>query len=67
MILNFFIISSLVKFYAALVFFCFFTNLSKAIIAAGVTPEILDAAPRVGGCVVVSFSMISFERLPTFL
>ena len=38
-----------------------------AIIAAGVTPEILEAAPRVGGFVFVSFSIISFDKLPTFL
>ena len=35
--------------------------------AAGVTPEILEAAPRVGGFVFVSFSIISFDKLPTFL
>ena len=35
--------------------------------AAGVTPEILEAAPRVGGFIFVSFSIISFDKLPTFL
>ena len=34
--------------------------------AAGVTPEILEAAPRVGGFIFVSFSIISFDKLPTF-
>ena len=38
-----------------------------AIIAAGVTPDILDAAPIVGGLISISFSTISFQRLPTFL
>ena len=40
-----------------------FTNLSNAIIAAGVTPDILEATPRVGGCTADSFSTItSFEN-----
>ena len=33
-----------------------------AIIAAGVTPEILEAAPSVGGLVFVSFSTISLAN-----
>ena len=32
-----------------------------AIIAAGVTPDILEAAPSVGGFIVDSFSTISFD------
>ena len=38
-----------------------------AIIAAGVTPDILEAAPSVGGFIVDSFSTISFDKLPTSL
>ena len=53
--------------YADLEFFCFLTNLNKAIIAAGVTPEILEAAPSVGGCIVDNFSIISLDKLPIFL
>ena len=34
-------------------------------IAAGVTPDILEAAPSVNGCIEDSFSIISLERLPT--
>ena len=43
------------------------TCLSNAIIAGGVIPDILDAAPRVGGLILFSFSTTSFERLPTFV
>ena len=39
-------------------FFCFLTCLNKAIIAAGVTPEILEAAPRVGGLIKDNFSVL---------
>ena len=35
--------------------------------AAGVTPETLEAAPIVGGVSFVNFSTISLDRLPTFL
>ena len=41
--------------------------LNNAIIAAGVTPDILDAAPRVGGLIFDNFSIISFDKLPTNL
>ena len=44
-----------------------YINLNRAIIAAGVIPEILDAAPRVGGLINDSFSTISFDKLPTYL
>ena len=47
--LNILIISSFVKFYAACLFLFFLIYLRIAIIAAGVTPEIRDAAPIVGG------------------
>ena len=47
--------------------FCFFKYLIIAIIAAGVTPDILEAAPNVGGCILINFSTISLERLPTSL
>ena len=47
--------------------FIFFNISNNAIIAAGVTPEILDAAPRVGGLIFDSFSTTSFDKLPTNL
>jgi hypothetical protein len=46
-------------------FLFFLIYLNIAIIAAGVTPETLDAAPKVGGVILDSFSIISFDRLPT--
>ena len=47
--------------------FFFFTYFNKVIIAGGVIPDILDAAPSVGGLILLSFSTISFDRLPIFL
>ena len=36
-------------------------------VAAGVTPDILEAAPTVGGLIFDSFSIISLDKLPTNL
>ena len=36
-------------------------------VAAGVTPDILEAAPRVGGLIFVNFYTISLDKLPTSL
>ena len=58
-------ISALLKL-SGLIIFLFFKYLIIAIIAAGVTPDILEAAPNVGGFILISFSTISLERLPTF-
>ena len=35
--------------------------------AAGVTPDILEAAPKVGGLIFDNFSIISLDKLPTNL
>ena len=40
-------------------------TINGATTAAGVTPEILEAAPRVGGLTFANFSITSLERLPT--
>ena len=49
------------QYYAAFLFLFFLIYLSIAIIAAGVTPETLDAAPKVG-VILDSFSIISFDN-----
>ena len=41
------------------------TCLNKAIIAGGVIPDILEAAPIVWGLMWLSFSTTSFDKLPT--